>query len=216
MATVLEFTCHLDAFPFGSLFESQSAATVEIERIVPHLNHMVPYLWIRGIDVDDPTTLLEPHPGLIDAQFVDRVGDESLLRVEWAGEEPGILTGLAESDVTLLTAKGSSRGWRFEVRGETRDAIADFRDYCTAEHIQIDVVAVHALVPSTDDLHFGLTNAQREAIILAYERGYFDTPRRATLDEIAAELDITQQSLSSRLRRGYRRLVAGTLVPPPQ
>jgi len=47
--------------------------------------------------------------------------------------------------------------------------------------------------------------------VLAYERGYFDTPRETSLEEIAEELGITQQSLSSRLRRGHRRLIKATL-----
>jgi predicted DNA binding protein len=59
-----------------------------------------------------------------------------------------------------------------------------------------------------------LTDTQREALVLAYERGYFGSPRETSLEEVAAELDITQQSLSSRLRRGHRRLIAATLVDP--
>jgi predicted DNA binding protein len=57
-----------------------------------------------------------------------------------------------------------------------------------------------------------LTETQREALVLAHERGYYDSPRETSLEEIADELGITQQSLSSRLRRGYRRLVGETLI----
>lgn len=41
------------------------------------------------------------------------------------------------------------------------------------------------------------------------DRGYFDEPRRATLDDLASELGITRQSLAGRLRRGHRNLLAG-------
>jgi predicted DNA binding protein len=48
-------------------------------------------------------------------------------------------------------------------------------------------------------------------VLLAYERGYFDSPRQITQAELAAELDITRQSVSSRLQRGLRRLVGNTM-----
>ncbi|MEA5389123.1 helix-turn-helix domain-containing protein [Haloarculaceae archaeon H-GB11] len=57
-----------------------------------------------------------------------------------------------------------------------------------------------------------MTETQREALVLAYERGYFDSPRKVSLEEVAEELGITQQSLSSRLRRGHRRLIGATLA----
>jgi predicted DNA binding protein len=59
---------------------------------------------------------------------------------------------------------------------------------------------------------FELTDTQREALVLAYERGYFDSPRESSLEAVAEELGITQQSLSSRLRRGHRRLIENTLI----
>jgi predicted DNA binding protein len=49
----------------------------------------------------------------------------------------------------------------------------------------------------------------------AWDFGYFEEPRAATLDEIAAELDITRQSLSQRLRRGHHALIANTIRVTP-
>jgi predicted DNA binding protein len=43
--------------------------------------------------------------------------------------------------------------------------------------------------------------------LLAYERGFFDIPRRATAADLAAELDVSRQAVSERLRRGYAALV---------
>jgi predicted DNA binding protein len=111
----------------------------------------------------------------------------------------------------LLEGIGTSEGWKFEVRAEDRDSIGEFRKACQDHDIPIEITAVHALLPVPDDAH-DLTDAQQEALLLAYERGYFDSPRSTSLEEIATELGITQQSLSSRLRRGHRRLIGGTLV----
>lgn len=65
----------------------------------------------------------------------------------------------------------------------------------------------------------GLTDRQREALRTAYEMGYFEIPRRASLDDVAAELGITASSVSERLRRGQTQLmettVASTWPPLP-
>ncbi|WP_049922896.1 helix-turn-helix domain-containing protein [Halopiger djelfimassiliensis] len=58
----------------------------------------------------------------------------------------------------------------------------------------------------------GLTDCQREALRTAYELGYFDIPRQASLEEIAAELDISASSVSERLRRAQTQLIEETVA----
>ncbi|OYR85706.1 bacterio-opsin activator, partial [Halorubrum sp. E3] len=47
---------------------------------------------------------------------------------------------------------------------------------------------------------------QRETLLLAVERGYFETPRGVTLDELAAELGEPRSTVSYRLRRATAEL----------
>lgn len=42
----------------------------------------------------------------------------------------------------------------------------------------------------------------------AYDLGYYETPRRADHEEIAAELDLAASTVSEHLRKAERRLVA--------
>lgn len=58
---------------------------------------------------------------------------------------------------------------------------------------------------------FGLTAERYEVLTAAAERGYFDVPRRLTMTELAEELDISQQALSERLRRGHGTLIDSAL-----
>lgn len=213
MATVMEFTSPAAEFPLGSVFETLPGATVRLERLVPQDSLIIPYFWVRGSDAesDEVAAAFDAHPGLEDVRLIDDVDGEYLLRAAWAGEYVGILSTLAAADVSLLEGVGTADGWDFEVRGESRDAIGEFRDRCQERDIPIEITAVHELL-SVSGEGYELTDAQREALLLAYERGYFDSPRTTTLTELADELGITQQSLSSRLRRGHRRLVASALA----
>jgi len=213
MATKMEFTVPTAEFPLGSIFENVPGVTVELERLIPHETLMIPYFWVRGVETGDIEAAFESHPGVTDIRVVDSIDDEYLMRAEWVREYDGLLTALSEASLTVLSAIGTADGWRFEVRGDTQDAIAAFQTYYQEQDIPVDIATIHALLPIQGD-SYELTETQREALVLAYERGYFDTPRESPLEEIAGELGITPQSLSSRLRRGHRRLISQTLTSP--
>jgi len=211
MATVMEFTSPAGEFPLGTVFENLPEVTVELERLIPHDTLIIPYFWVRGAAASDIEAAFEAHAGVVDVELIDSVDDEYLMRAEWEAEYYGILNALGEANVVVLSGAGTKDGWDFEVRGENRSAISEFRTLCQDHDIPLEITAVHALLPLEGD-SYELTDPQREALVLAYERGYFDSPRTASLEEVAEELGITQQSLSSRLRRGHRRLVGGTLI----
>lgn len=208
MATVVEFTVESEVFPLGSVFSDLGAgATIELERVVPRDDEsaVVPYFWVRGADVDDILPRFSEHPGVYDIDVVDEFKTQYLMRCEWASGYAGILAGLAEADVTLLTAVGSEDEWRFEVRGDNQDAVSDFQRYTLEHDIPITVTAIHSLTPLETDSP--LTDAQRDALLTALDCGYYDTPREATMSDVADVLGISQQALSSRLRRGTRHLI---------
>ena len=213
MAIEMEFTVPAEEFPLGSVFENLPGVTVELERLIPHESLTIPYFWVRGAETREIETKFEQHAGVTDIRLIDNIDDQYLMRAEWVEEYDGLLTALSETNLTVLSAVGTVDGWRFEVRGDTQEAIAEFRNHYQQNSISIDISMVHALLPIQGD-SFKLTETQREALVLAFECGYFDTPRESSLEEIAAELGITQQSLSSRLRRGHRRLISETLITP--
>ena len=210
MATVMEFTSPVEEFPLGSVFENLPGATVELERLIPHETLIIPYFWVRDVETEDIEAAFEAHSGVSNIRVVDSVEDEYLMRAEWESEYFGILSALAKANVVVLSGIGTKDEWRFEVRGESQETLAEFREYCQENDIPIAITAVHAMLPIQGG-GYELTETQREALVLAYERGYFDSPREASLEDIADELGITQQSLSSRLRRGHRRLIGATL-----
>lgn len=213
MATVMEFTSPAAEFPLGSVFDNLPGVTVELERLIPHETLIIPYFWVRGVETGDIEAAFDPHAGVRSIRLVDSVEDEYLMRAEWEQEYFGVLSALSKANVVVLNGIGTKEEWRFEVRGEDQESIAEFREHCQKNDIPIEITALHAMLPIQGE-GFELTDTQREALVLAFERGYFDTPRKVSLEEVADELDITQQSLSSRLRRGHRRLIAATLVGP--
>lgn len=211
MATEATFTIPSDAFPLGTVFRQLPGVTVTLERIVPAADAVIPYFWVRGAYSDDIVAAFADHPGVRNIQQVDAVEDEHLLRAEWVPEYDGIITALAETGIPLIEAVGTDEQWTFEVRGDDRADVAAFQRRCRAEDVPVTLSALHALTPLETATEAAITDAQQEALTLAYRRGYFDSPREVSMAELGEELGISQQAVASRLRRGTRRILGRTL-----
>lgn len=215
MATVTKFTAPGDTFSLGMIFQQYPDVAVELDRIVPTNESIIPYCWVRGADeekIEQIEASFRGRPDLQEVRLIDEVDGQYLLRVEWNHNYRGILGAIAGTDVNLISGRGTGNEWEFEIRSEDRKEVSEFQRYCQQHDLSIELTAVHALSKVPQATEYDLTEPQREALLLAYESGYFDTPRESTLDEIAVGLDITRQALASRLRRGYKNLVQNTLV----
>lgn len=210
MATVAEFTLQADEFPLGTIFAELPDVTVELERVVPDPDGVIPYFWVRGTETDSIVEQFSEHPGIRDIRSVDEVGEEYLMRCTWISEYDSILDALIEPEIVLLRAIGTAEEWTFEVRGESQEAISEFQEYCQNHGVPVTLTELHALRSS--DVTHELTDGQREALVLAYDRGYFNSPRDTTLAEMADELEISQQALGARVRRGNRHLLEQALI----
>jgi predicted DNA binding protein len=212
MAAEATFTIPPDEFPLGSIFASVPGVTVELERIVPRKGVIIPYFWVRGVDINDVEASFSTHPGVKTIRLIDSVDDEYLLRVEWDPEYEGLLSMLGETEIPLITAIGTNGQWTFEVRGDRRSDIAAFHQRCREIDVPLTLTALHALTPVETATEAALTDSQLEALVLAYERGYFNSPRDVTMAELGEELGISQQAIASRLRRGIRQILGQTLT----
>ena len=211
MATEATFTVPSDQFPLGTVFAQLPNVTVELERLIPSQDVVIPYFWVRGTEVDNIESAFTEHPGITDIRLVDSVGDEYLLRVEWALDYDDVLTVLAETAVPLISATGTNQHWTFEIRGDDRSDIAAFQRRCQELDITITLRKLYALTPVETATEAALTDTQQEALVLAYERGYFESPRESTLEALGEELDISQQAVGSRLRGGIGHVLGSTL-----
>lgn len=213
MTSIAEFTLPPRGFPLGRVFEDRPAATLELDRVIPSGDTVMPYFWVHVPDDDlrGVLAVFETLPELRSIVLMEDLGDRGLFRAEWEPEHAGIMWAIPESGLTVVSASGSREGWTFELRAEEAEQFAAFQRYCDDHDIDVALTRLRQLseLPSADRR---LTPEQREALVLAYREGYYETPRQTDQESLADHLDISRQALSSRLRRGYRNLVANTLV----
>lgn len=213
MAVEASFTATQGEFPLASVFSEFPDTQIELDRVVPTNDLVVPYFWIRGVESDLSLDTVS-HPGVNGFKIVDNVDGEALIRIDWNFEYESVLTAILETDVELMSAIGKEGRWTFEVRSDDQQAVSAFQSFCRDHGIPVELSELHALAPMVREEEYDLTEKQREAITLAYARGYFNSPRESTQEVVADELGISHQALASRLQRGIRRLVASTLIEP--
>jgi len=211
MATEATITVPSETFPLGTVFEALPTVEVRLERVIPGVSTVIPYFWVRNAASDNIEAAFSAHPGVTDIRLIDSIEDESLLRVEWDSEYVGILTTLTETGVVLIDAVGTDEQWTFDIRGDSRDDVAAFLQRCQERDISVTLTTLHALTPVQTATEAVVTDPQQEVLELAYEQGYFESPRQVTMEDLGEDLGISQQAVASRLRRGTRRILGETL-----
>ncbi|UPV73375.1 helix-turn-helix domain-containing protein [Halorussus limi] len=212
MATIAEFTIPANDFALGRVFERLPEAAIELERVVPTDDHILPYFWVRDGDADDVREILADEPSFLSVTLMDDLDDEGLFRAEWNPDVEGVLTAILESGLTLLSAFGVQGNWTFEFRAADTDQISTFQQYCTDHGINVTLTRLKSLAEMQVGDEYNLTTNQHEALLLAFEEGYYDDPRETDLETLASRVGISRPAFANRLRRGIRNVLGSTIA----
>ena len=213
MSVILEFTVEHDQFTLGRVLSGPPSMRIELERIVPTGDAVMPFLWVTGDDFEAFEEKVSTSPHVGDLVALDNVGNSVLYRITWRGDHSDIVRGITQVEGTVLEASSDDGGWEYRIRFNDHDRLSRFYNYCTEHDIAIHIVRTYTLTERTESVHqFGLSNEQREALVLGLRRGYFDTPSETSLSELADQLGITQQAVSNRIRRGTEKVLRETLL----
>jgi hypothetical protein len=217
MTSIAEFTLRPADFPLGRVFEDRPGVRMELDRVVPSGDTVLPYFWVLlpspDRDLEGVRNVFEGLPELRSIELMEALGDKGLFRAEWHPDHLGIMSAVPATGVTVLTAAGSCEGWTFQLRAERSRQFSEFQRYCADHDIGVTLKRLSRLSEMTSGTEYNLTPAQRAALVLAYNEGYYDDSSRTDQETLALQLGITRQALSARLRRGYRDLIGSTLVP---
>jgi hypothetical protein len=214
MAVVAEFTIASSEFILGQILARDPRTHIEMERVVPASGRIMPYLWVYGSDFAEFERAVESSEYVQSITALDSVGDSTLYRVEWEEPVESLIYGMAETNATILEAKGNEK-WLFRLRFADHSNLSDFNKFCQKHGIVFKLNRVYTLDQEQRDRHvFDLTEAQQRALMAAVEDGYFEVPRRTTLGQLGERLGISQQSASENVRRGADAVLKGVLSEP--
>ncbi|MFC7174040.1 helix-turn-helix domain-containing protein [Haloplanus litoreus] len=144
-------------------------------------------------------------------RVIETRDEEAIYSFEYTDEAKILSPVISAASGVILDMENDGSAWILTVWMPDRSGLVHLWDYAQQNDIDIDLLRVneYAGLGNTDA---GLTDSQREALLVAFETGYFEEPRNATLSEVAADLDISQPAASGLLRRGIKRLVVSSLL----
>jgi predicted DNA binding protein len=213
MSVIVEFRVPSTDFELGRILTVEGMSSIELESLVPTGGATVPLFWIHDSGREPFLERIERHRTVNEVSIVDTFEDRTLFTLDWNAEQDQVFEGISEHDGQLLSAVGTSDSWEFELRVANHDTLSGFMTYCESADISLTITRVYNPTKPDAGPWYGLTEPQREAMVLAVEMGYYDIPRGCTTKELADELGISDQAVTERLRRAIVTLATYTLVP---
>ena len=210
MSIIAELRFPSDEFVLARTMATHPEVVFEFEQLVPTTGRLLPYLWASDgdLDVDE---IVAADPTLDDVSLVDDLEEGGLFRVEWADTGGSFVDGFANGDEAILQAVGRDGEWFCKLRFESRRSISDFQTYCSDRDVSFTLLRLNdTQVPKL--AQFDMTTAQRDAIVVALQMGYFSVPRECELSDVAEALDLSPNAVSERIRRGEANLFRSALT----
>ena len=213
MSVITEFTVPAETLALSETLEEAPEMIVEIERVVAHdEGRVMPYFWIRDGDYTEFETAVKDDPTTQNVTKLDEYEDGTLYRAEWTQNIESLVYAYLETGATIVEATGRADSWELRMRFDDEELVGDFQDYCRRNDISFELNRLYRPSNPMGGGQYGLSPKQRNALVTALDRGYFDVPRAVSMGELANEIGISQQSLSKLLRRGHRNLVTSVLT----
>lgn len=211
MALVAEYETHLT--PLLDALRAVPETTVDHEEMYFTAENDLKWVfWARGDAREAFADALDGDPTVESARVVTDTPSRRLYSVTLAGEPTDFAHAVFnEHDVQVLEATHEAEQTVVRVRCPSREAFAAVRDAVERHYGRFRTRLLHEEEAAASH-GWSLTSPQREALLLAHDAGYFEVPRETALADVATDLDVSDQAVSARLRRGTAALVEDTLV----
>jgi len=173
--------------------------------------------WASGGDFETYEDALSTDPSITAYTRLSELPDRRLYRVTLSdeGQHHTLHSVAVEEDIVAESITMTSERVDVLARFPSREALFALRDTCREQDWDFELRSLYEETPENDgdwSNRYGVTDGQREALLSALEKGYFNVPRKTTMEDIADSLEISTSALSSRLRRGQQALLRHTLT----
>lgn len=161
---------------------------------------------------------IQVRPGQMDELLTALKQDEDLINIETVKSKSGHVYGsasslrctvckeVARSKCFLASVDVTSEGARWTIIGNN-DSFRELLAMLEKRNIPLEVKMKRNLEDS--EL---LTARQEQLLSVAFERGYFDFPKKVKLEELATLADVKTSTLAEILRRGQKKVLGEYLA----
>ncbi|WP_458208598.1 helix-turn-helix domain-containing protein [Haladaptatus sp. NG-SE-30] len=168
--------------------------------------------WTSGDDFSAFDAGLEADPTVTDPIVLTEVDETKLYNVQLTqrGEDVVTYQIWAKQGAVFMSSERSGDGWLVQIHFPDRESVQQYADFCRDHDLSFNLINLYSTDARGKDT-YGLTDLQRETMLTAADLGYYSIPKSISGEEVAAQLGISHQALSERLRRGTETLIHSTI-----
>ncbi len=211
MTSIIEIAVPAEQLALEDTLSDVPETRVDVMRTVTTgPNSVMPVLAFEGTDADI-------GPALREDSTVERVSPlatlekESVYRVEWAKPTEDRFRDMFWDHGTVLRTQAFDGKWCFRVLFAERESMEDWYHHCRDSGLRVDIESIYDPTVAVRPRQYGLSQKQYVTLETALQKGFYDIPRKVTLEELADEFDVTHQALSERLSRAHRVMITNVV-----
>lgn len=212
MSVIVHLRIPADSFELGRILQMETDTTIQLMSMVPLGEKAVPLFTVHNHATADFEAAVRRHPSVTDISIMSEHEDETVFALDWRVERDIFFQGLQDIRAHVLSAKGTTEQWEFELRFADHAGLSAFQQYCLDGNIQLEVGRIYNPTRPGVGPWFGLTEEQRSTLVAAVNGGYYSIPRRMSTQDLAEEFGVSDQAVTERLRRAIVSLVDNTLM----
>ncbi|UTF52207.1 helix-turn-helix domain-containing protein [Natronosalvus rutilus] len=176
-------------------------ATFYVDAAVPGAESGFALVRITGPDVPAVLEDMEDHPQLTEISLIQWSENEATVHFETTA--PLLLFSSRDSGMPIELPVEIRQGKAtLEVAG-SRDRLSQLADQFSRFGLEYRIDSVHERLHDTQLL----SERQHELVVAAVEHGYYDTPRRCSLTDLADRLGIAKSTCSETLHRAEEAII---------
>lgn len=182
-----------------------------LERSAASCQQQPSALWIATPDEDELFDALDADSSVEEYRQLASVEGRLLVDVDF-DHTVNLLWSILLSDGGVLTDVTIHDGkWLFDCRFSDHGSFGTTRESLEDRAFEFEVLRISH---GDEERPPGavLSEKQYNSLKRAWEMGYFEVPRGATLEELADDMGLSHQALSERLRRGLELCVVSELA----
>lgn len=179
--------------------------------------HPTSLFMFSGIGLEDIESTLEEDPSVSSTYAMPNYEGRHVFGIEFSDDTELLAPLVTEQHGFSIEAKRADPGsgisgwwerWLFPSRAGLNDVWESARE----RGFEFQILSINDFHSEGSANTGALTDEQRETLLFAYDRGYFEEPRNTSLEELAEEMDLSSTAVGGRIRRGINSLVRATVV----
>lgn len=216
MSVIAEFRLASPEIALVGTLRSTPEMSVEVEQaIAEDPDEPVLFIWARGGDFDLFDRALAEDDAIAEHEVIESLNDKRLYRIRISGSTNiGLYRLNVEIESSRLDVRVTHEGVEARMRFADQQALQEYFARCRAQGVEVSLQRLyHDRTGEEATEKYGLSPKQLRTLEVAYREGFFEIPRRASLSDLARELDISEQAVSERIRRATTKLIGNTIAP---